>query len=333
MTGGHSLSIFVSTMPFGEFDSSPVEWLAATGWTVKVNDTGRKLKPSEVAEMARDCDGIVAGTENLDELVATSTRLKMISRVGIGLDSVPLMKCRERGIAVAYTPDAVTLAVAEFTIGSMISTCRYFVYDDRTLRAGQWKRTQGLRLGEAKIGIVGFGRIGSNVGRMLAPFRPKEVLVRDIQDKSAGIAALVASGVNARAAGFDEILETCDIVTLHVPLGRATRGLIGAAQLRRMRHGAYLINASRGGIVDEAALYDVLKSGHLAGAAVDVFETEPYTGPFCELENVQLTAHLGSCSVDCRARMECEATADLVRFFKGETMHNPVPDDEYENQG
>ena len=99
-----------------------------------------------------------------------------------------------------------------------------------------------------------------------------------------------------------------------------------------MRKGALLINASRGGIVDEQALYDVLKSGHLGGAAIDVFEREPYTGPLRELDNVLLTAHLGSCSVDCRANMEREATAEVLRFFRGEALKSPVPNDEYDNQ-
>jgi D-3-phosphoglycerate dehydrogenase len=333
MTGNVRRSIFVSTMPFGEHDPAPVEWLAETGWDVRVNDTGRKLKPEEVAEYARDCDGIVAGTEDLSPLLDRNTKLQVISRVGVGLDSVPLKRCRERGIAITYTPDAVTPAVAEFAVGAMLLVCRDIAGVDRKMRKHVWHRSQGLRLGAARIGIIGFGRIGSRVGRLLSGFEPAQVLISDRLGKHAEIAALAARGVRAQPAGNEQILEECDIVTLHVPIDHTTRGFIKEPQLRRMKKGAFLINTSRGGLVDEDALFRVLQDKHLAGAAVDVFEHEPYTGPLCTLENVLVTAHLGSCSVDCRADMEREATADLIRHFKGEPLRSPVPAVEYENQG
>jgi len=332
MVQADPLSIFVSTTPFGAHDPEPVAWLASTGWNVRVNNTGRKLSPSEVADMARDCDGIIAGTEDLNPLLDANHRLKVISRVGVGLDSVPLQRCRARNIAVSYTPSAVTAAVAEFTIGMMLSICRQIASVDRGLRAGRWRRAQGSRIGASRVGIVGFGRIGSAVGRLLVGFDPAEVLVRDILDKRAEIAELAACGLRLREAGFEEIMTECDIVTLHVPLKPSTRGMIGPRELRLMRRDAFLINAARGGIIDETALLDVLRVGHLGGAALDVFEGEPYVGPLRELDNVLLTAHMGSCSLDCRAQMERDATADMIRYFEKRPLENPVPDDEYDNQ-
>ncbi|MEI9991485.1 MAG: phosphoglycerate dehydrogenase [Rhizomicrobium sp.] len=331
MGNSRGISVFVSTTPFAEHDRTPTQWMNAAGWRVCVNDTRRKLTSQEVAERARDCEAIIAGTEDLNALLDANRRLKIIARVGVGLDSVPLERCRERNIAVAYTPDAVTPAVAEFAVGAMIAACRDIPGADRNMRGGGWRRTQGIRIGESRIGIVGFGRIGSTVGRLLAGFAPAALLVHDVLDKRADIAALPA-GAAARQASLNEILETCDIVSLHVPLRQSTRGLIGARELRRMRGGSYLINTARGGIVDEDALYDALRSGHLGGAAVDVFGREPYTGPLRELDRVVLTAHMGSCSIDCRSRMERDATAEIVRFFSGDALAYPVPDDEYANQ-
>ncbi len=333
MNNNKRWSVFVSTTPFGEHDRSPVDWLAETGWDVAINDTGRKLTPEEVAERAKHCDGIVAGTEDLSPLLDRNEGLQIIARVGIGLDSVPLRRCRERNIAVTYTPDAVTPAVGEFTVGAMLAVCRDMPGVDRKIRRGQWHRYQGLRLGTSKIGIIGFGRIGSYVGRLLVSFNPAAIMIWDVLGKHEEIAELAARGARAEAATMDRILAECDYVTLHVPLCRTTRGMIGEPELARMRKGTFLINASRGGVVDEDALYKALKANHIAGAAVDVFEREPYAGPLRELDNVLLTAHLGSCSIDCRAKMEREATAEVLRFFKGEPLKSPVPNDEYDNQG
>lgn len=325
--------LFVSTAPFGAIDATPRKELEAAGWEVRYNDRNRKLTPQEVAELAADCDGLVAGTEDLMPLLEANPRLKLIARVGIGLDSVPLDVCRRRGIAVTYTPDAVTLAVVELTLGLMVSASRLVCQVDRAIRDGRWIRPQGRRIGESTVGIVGFGRIGSRVSRALAGLSPRRILVADILDKGRDIAALAANtGLSIEQVPLARLLAESDVVSLHVPLTRLTRGMIDNEALERMRREAVLINTARGGVVDEAALLEVMKGGRLAAAAIDVFEQEPYVGPLRGLDNVILTAHLGSCSVDCRARMETEAVRDALRFFRGEPLASPVPDDEYENQ-
>ncbi|MCP4294858.1 MAG: hydroxyacid dehydrogenase [Proteobacteria bacterium] len=157
--------IFVSTAPFGEFDSTPLNLLNDTGWEYTVNPLDRKLTPQEVADYAEDVDGLIAGTEDIGIVLGKAKNLKIISRVGIGLDSVPLKVCKDRGITVSYTPDAVTMAVAEMTIGLMISASRHLMESDRHLRQRGWKRVQGKRIGESIIGLIGFGRVGKNVSR------------------------------------------------------------------------------------------------------------------------------------------------------------------------
>ena len=321
--------IFISTVPFGEIDSTPIRLLKETGWEYKINPLGRKLSPNEVAELALDYDGLIAGTEDLKPLIEKSNKLKIISRVGIGLDSVPLALCREKGITVAYTPDAVTMAVAELTVGIMISLTRHTLISDKSLRLGEWRRRQGKRIGMSIIGIIGLGRIGTNVVKLLAPFRPEGILVNDIKDKSKHIAEFRNGGLNIRQVEKKEIYRKSDIVSLHIPLSSQSRNLINAETLQHFKKETYLINLARGGIVNEIDLYKALITGQIGGAAIDCFEEEPYCGPLAELDNVLLTQHMGSCSFDCRARMEMEATQDLIRFFIGEPLKNEVPEEEY----
>lgn len=321
--------IFISTSPFGEVDRKPLSLLEETGWEFKVNPFQRKLSAEEVADMAEECNGLIAGTEDLNIVLEKAKKLQIISRVGIGLDSVPLDKCKERNIAVTYTPDAVTMAVAELTIGLMISLTRHVAFADRQIRQGEWRRRQGKRLGKSTIGIIGFGRVGTNVARLLLPFQPEGILINDILDKSDKLKSLKESGASICLAEKKEIYKRADIISLHVPLTPHTRDMINKKTLCQMKKDAFLFNLSRGGIVNEAHLFDALLHGTIAGAAVDCFQEEPYKGPLATLDNILLTQHMGSCSHDCRAAMEIEATKDLVRFFKGESLRNPVPDCEY----
>jgi D-3-phosphoglycerate dehydrogenase len=321
--------IFISAVPFGDPDPKPIELLKATGWDFTINPLGRKLTPSEVAEFASDCDGLIAGTEDLMPLIQRTRQLKIISRLGIGLDSVPLAECQKRVIRVTYTPDAVTMAVAELTLGIMIDLTRQVSIADREVRGGEWKRKQGKRIGRSVIGIIGFGRIGTTVAKLLVPFQPEEVLVNDIKEKTKEIAAIRGLGLNIRHAEKQEIFRVADIVSLHVPLWSQTRNLINVDTLALFEKDAFLINLARGGIVNERDLYGVLQRNRIAGAALDCFEEEPYTGPLTQLDNVLLTQHMGSCLFDCYGRMEIEATHDLIRFFQVERLENEVPEEEF----
>lgn len=320
--------IFVSTAPFGEVDPKPIHLLKDTGWDFELNPYDRKLSPEEVGKLAADCDGLIAGTEDIDIVLKTATKLKIVSRVGIGLDSVPLKKCKELGIAVTYTPDAVTMAVAELTLGTMISLTRHVCYADRQIRQGNWKRKQGKRIGKSIIGIIGFGRVGTSVADLLAPFRPEQILVNDIIDKDDEIKQFQEKGLNIKLCEKTEIYQTADIISLHVPLTSMTNNMIDKNTLSTFKPDAHLLNLSRGGIVNEEDLFHVLSSKLIGGAALDCFTQEPYQGNLKDLDNVLLTQHMGSCSFDCRAAMELEATKDIIRFFKGEKLHNPVQEDE-----
>jgi D-3-phosphoglycerate dehydrogenase len=300
---------------------------------VILNPTKRKLTSEEVAEYAKDVDAIIAGTEDLTPLIQKNPGLKIISRVGIGLDSVPLQLCRDKNITVAYTPDAVTMAVVELTIGLMVSLTRKVHLANFELRRGGWSRFTGKRLGESVIGLIGLGRVGSNVLRILKEFKPKEILVNDLKDKTKEIQEIIQNtDLKVRQVTKEEIYKHADIVSLHVPLTNLTRNMIGKTELNLMNKSTFLINTARGGIINESDLYDAIKSELIAGAAVDVFEKEPYKGNLTELENIILTEHMGSCSYDCRYLMEFGAAAEIKRFFNGEALLNPVPKEEFDNQ-
>ncbi|XDD45087.1 phosphoglycerate dehydrogenase [Leptospira sp. WS39.C2] len=333
-------NVFVSTFPFCRSDKVAIEHLLKNGHNVNVNPLGRKMKPNEVLEHANDFDALIAGTEDLTPLVENTSQLKLISRVGVGLDSVPLDLCIKKSIAVAYTPDAVSPAVSELTIGLMVDLMRQVSFADREIRKGQWTRPYGNRIGNTNIGILGFGRIGKRVASHLLGFLPKEILVCDVLDKTTEIEAIqnlsqelftlnAKLGKNwnqtiIRQVGLDDLVENSDILTIHVPLLENTKNLINFDLMQKMKPTSFLINTARGGIVNEEDLFEILKSKKISGAALDVFEEEPYFGSLKDFENVILTQHMGSCSNDCRADMEREAAEEVVRFFKGEPLLSKV---------
>jgi D-3-phosphoglycerate dehydrogenase len=322
-------SVFVSTAPFGESDPRPLEMLRATGVEFRTNPLGHRLSNDDLCELIGDASVLIAGTEPINEKVfSRAPQLRLIVRVGIGLDSVDLAAARRRGIEVAYTPDAPGLAVAELTVGLMLDLLRGISGADRALRAGKWKRHTGSRIATSCVGVVGVGRIGTKVIRHLtSAFPGVQILANDIQPVTG-----FEDMPEVRWVEKDELLRESDIVTLHLPFTPATRNLLSQDTLALMRKGSFLINTSRGGIVNENDLAAALRAGTIAGAALDVFEHEPYSGPLLDAERCVLTCHMGSMTHDCRARMEIEATEDACRFLRGETLLRPVPEMEYENQ-
>jgi len=318
----------ITTVPFAERYRLPLELLEAAGIEYTINPLGRKLVEAELVEMSADVDVLIAGTEPITERVLSAAkRLKLISRVGIGLDSVDLLGAQRRGISVAYTPDAPAPAVAELTVGLMLSLLRFIHVANLQMHGGKWCRHFGRRIAEVTLGVIGTGRIGTRVLRRIAAFGTPRVLANDLIPDPKLVPELKLEWV-----GKEEIYRHADLISLHVPLTVQTRNMIRRQELLAMKADALLINTSRGGIVNEHDLAEVMASGHLAGAAIDVFEHEPYRGPLADIERCLLTCHMGSMSVDCRTRMEIEATEEAVRFVRGEPLQKPVPAAEYDVQ-
>lgn len=318
----------ITTIPFGERDATPLQLLQAAGIDFTVNPLGRKVTERELAELIVDFDILIAGTEPVTEYVmAQAFKLKLISRVGVGLESVDLLAAQRRGIQVCYTPDAPAPAVAEFTISLMLAVLRQVPMANAQMQRGIWQRHFGRRLAACTVGIIGAGRIGGRVVQHLQGFGPPRIMVNDIAPEPT-----LGNRYPLQWASKEEIYREADIITLHLPLTAVTRNLICKGQLLTMKPDAILINTARGGIINEQDLEAVMRVGHLSGAAIDVFEREPYSGELVGVERCLLTAHMGSMSVDCRTRMEIEATQEAVRFVSGQPLLSPVPPEEYEVQ-
>ena len=320
--------VFISTVTFAEIDETPMRLLKSGSVEWVINPMGRKLVEEELADLIGESEVLIAGTETISEKVMARARcLKLIARVGIGLDGVDLAAAKRRGIRVAYTPDAPAKAVADLTLGHMLALLRHTHVCNTGLHGGHWKRFTGRRLGEVTVGLIGMGRIGTGVLARLQGFGCTRVLVNDIRPNRN-----LETAFRFEWTDLEQICREADVISVHVPLTRLTRNLIGGPELKLMKPDALLVNTARGGIINENALYEAMKSGHLGGAAIDVFEREPYDGPLREIERCILTAHMGSMSVDCRARMEIEATQEAIRCLSGRPLENEVPEQEYENQ-
>ena len=298
--------IFISTSTFGEFDQTPLQELKKKKYEVVLNDHRRKLSEEEVVRLAKGAIGLIAGTENLtsEVLQRLAPTLKVISRCGVGMDNVNQKKAEELNIKVLSTKRAPTRAVAELTVGLIFDVVRRISEMDRDIRNGRFEKKMGSILRGKNLGIIGYGEIGKEVREICRG------LVADIKFYDP---ALKNQQFKEDYLELDQLLKESDIISLHVPYTKETHHMIGADQLKLMKSESYLINTSRGGIVDEMALYRALKDKKIAGAALDVFEEEPYAGPFKELDNCILTPHIGSYAKEARIQMETEAVQNLIK--------------------
>jgi D-3-phosphoglycerate dehydrogenase len=321
-------SALITTVPFGDKNRLPLEMLENAGIRYLINPHNTKLNEAQLAELVADFDVIIAGTEKIsDQVMSRASRLKLISRVGVGLDGVDLQAARKRGIRVSYTPEAPAPAVAELTLGLMLGLLRSVHVSNMQMHQGKWQRIFGRRLPESTIGVIGVGRIGARVLRRTRGFGTPRILVNDIAPNPE-----LGREFKLEWVTKEQIYAEADIITLHLPLTRLTKNMIRREQLLSMKADALIINTARGGIINENDLYEVMNSGHLGGAAIDVFEHEPYKGPLSQIDRCILTSHMGSMSVDCRTRMEIEATDEAVRFLTGKPLTSEVPEVEYDVQ-
>ncbi len=318
----------ITTVPFVDKNRLPLELLENAGIEYLINPLNRKLTEDQLADMVTDFDVIIAGTEPItDKVMARASKLKFISRVGVGLDNIDLIAAQRRGIKVSYTPEAPAPAVAELTLGIMLMLLRSVHVSNSQMHRGEWQRIFGKRLAEVTIGIIGVGRIGTRVLRRTKGFGTPQILVNDIMPDYELNREFKLEWVTK-----EQVYKEADIISLHLPLTQLTKNMIRREHLLSMKPDAIIINTSRGGIINEQDLYDVMKAGHLSGAAIDVFEQEPYAGNLAQIDRCLLTAHMGSMSVDCRTRMEIEATEEVVRFLTGSALEGEVPQLEYDVQ-
>jgi len=322
------LKVLITSVPFGEIDNLPIEILKSAGADFTINPLNKKLTEDELMDLIGEYQIVIAGTEPYSKKVLKkASKLKMIARLGIGLDGVDLNEAKKRGIKVSYTPDAPAPSIAELTIGFIITLLRSAHQSNIEMHKGKWQRHLGRTIDETSIGFIGIGRIGAKVIGMLKAFGNPKLLVNDISPNYE-----LTKTYNLEWVDKEQIYREADLISLHVPLTSETQNMISRKQLLMMKSDASLINTCRGGIINEDDLYDVMKSGHLNGAAIDVFKNEPYSGKLLELDKCLLTPHMGSMSSKCRSLMEIESTKEAVRFIKGEPLKGEVPEIEYDIQ-
>lgn len=298
----------ISPSSFGESSAQPINILKEAGFEVVLNPYKRRMTPEEVLVLAKDCIGIIAGVENLDgNALSRLKNLRVISRVGVGLENIDLKAADELGIIIKNTPEAPVQAVAELTVGLILNLLRHISLQDRLMHAKKWEKKMGCLLSGKTIGIIGIGRIGKKVAELLKGMAAK-IVAYDLKPDRDWI-----TRHHIEVMPLDDLLSVSDVITIHVS---SRNILLGDKELKMFKKGAYLVNVSRGEVVEENALYNALKSGWLSGAAIDVFSDEPYSGPLAELDNVILTPHIGSYALESRIKMECEAVGNLLAALK-----------------
>ncbi|MHB1168454.1 MAG: phosphoglycerate dehydrogenase [Longimicrobiales bacterium] len=282
------------------------------------------LKGEDLARAIEPCDAVIvrSSTRITRESLAYANRLRVIGRAGVGVDNIDVAAATERGVAVLNAPSGNTLSAAELSFALLLSLARRIPAADRSMRAGEWDRKSfaGFELHGKTLGLIGAGRIGGEVARRARAFG-MHVIVSDPY-----LSAERALELDVERVSFDDVIEQADVISLHVPLTDATNGLIGARELARMKRTAVIVNAARGEVIQEDELANALRSGAIAGAALDVFAEEPLPAnhPLRQLPNVVLTPHLGAQTAEAQHSVAIEISEGVRRALIDSDMTSAV---------
>jgi D-3-phosphoglycerate dehydrogenase len=283
----------------------------------------------ELLDRIGDYDAIIvrSRTRVTADIIEKGQALKAIGRAGVGVDNIDVEAATARKIPVVFSPRGSTISVAELAIGHMISLARNLVFSDHSTRSGKWekKKFMGTELQDKVLGLVGAGRIGAEVAKRAKAFGMSALAFDPYLSEE------IAEQIGVKLVDLPTLLSEADFVSVHAVLTPDTRGLIGRNELEAMKETAYLVNCARGGIVDEAALEDALKNGSIAGAALDVFESEPpVDSPLLRLENLHLTPHLGASTREAQVRAGTMVAEQVLKVLDGERPTQMVNKDIYD---
>ncbi len=281
-------------------------------------DVATGLAPEALRERIGEYDALVVRSETkvTADVLDAATRLRVVGRAGVGVDNIDLEAATRHGILVLNAPTGNTIAAAEHAVAMMMALVRNIPVADQSLHAGRWERSKfmGMELRDKTLGVLGLGKIGFEVARTASSGLQMRVIAHDPL-----VTAERATQAGAELVEFETLLAESDVLTVHVPLTDATRGVIGAAELGRMRAGARLINVARGGIIDEQALADAIRGGHIAGAAIDVFTSEPPAAdnPLLAVPQIVLTPHLGASTREAQVNVAYDVADQIVEYLQG----------------
>ncbi len=300
--------ILITTPTFGKYSKAAFELLREGGLEIVRTPPGGMAKESDVLACLDDeTVAIITGLEPITSAVIHSARsLKVIAKHGIGVDNIDLKTARERGVRVVNAPGLNSDAVADLAVGFMFALARKLTEANARLRAGEWPRVMGSSVWGATAGIIGLGMIGKAVARRTRGLNMTTLAYDPYFDEQ------FAAANQVRKAALDELLSSADFITIHIPYSEETRNLIGKEQLAKMKPAVFLVNTARGGIVDEAALFEALAGNKIAGAALDVFAQEPPAGsPLLTLPNIITTPHMGAYTEEA-LKLTSEFSARMV---------------------
>ena len=292
------MKILISTSTFGETDNSPIRLLQNEGFAVQLNPHKRRLTPDESIRLLVGVDGLIAGVEDLSRKVLEKTRLRAICRCGTGMDNVDTDAANDLGIKVSNTPNAPVQSVAELVVGGMISCMRNTCQMNDALHQGEWKKIVGYQLRGKNLLLVGYGRIGRAVEDLLTPF---------------GVKFFISDPTIDETNSVWKNLNLMDIISLHA---NTKDCLLDKEAFNNMKDGVFICNSARGSLIDEEALILSLESGKVAGAWIDVFREEPYSGKLQSFPNVVLTPHVGSYTRECRVDMETQSAVSIMNMLR-----------------
>jgi D-3-phosphoglycerate dehydrogenase len=303
-----------------DLSKAAVEILSQAGFTVDVR-TG--LPAAQLAEIIGAYHGLAvrSATKVTADLLSHASNLKIVGRAGVGVDNIDVKAATERKVQVINTPSGNAIAAAELAIAYLFALARKIPQATASMKKGEWekKKFMGVEITGKTLGVIGLGSIGQRVAERALGLKMRVLA----HDPVWPVGAAAPTGVDL--ASFDDVIGRADFVTLHLPFLPSTQNLFSTATFAKMKKGAYFINCARGGIVDETALYEALKSGHLGGAAIDVFEKEPCGPlPLFELDNVLASPHVGASTKEAQDKVAVELAEVFVDYFKGGKVRNAV---------
>jgi len=314
------MKILITPRSFASTSKKTLEMFRKKGYEIIKNETSRPLNNREMSVKIKDVDGIIIGIDDLNaQIIKQARNLKIISKYGVGVDNIDIKAATAQGIVVTNTPKANIDAVADLTFALMLALARRIPEANRETKAGNWKKFIGTSVWRKKLGVIGLGKIGKQVVKRARGFE-MEILCYDIiQDEE------FARQFSIRYVDLETLLKESDYITIHAPLNTATRDMIGYEELEMINENAFLINTSRGGIIDEKALYNTLKNNKIKGAALDSYKEEPpENSPLAELENIIMTSHNGAYTKEAINNMGIQATQNLIDVLEGREPENIV---------
>ena len=305
--------VVITARSFGKADDKAYECLQRAGcvW-VKLEEEGSALHERLKHEIV-DADALIAGLEDIgEELINSAKKLKVISRYGVGYDKVDIEAAKKKGIQVTITPGANGDSVADLAVALMLDLARNVTVMDGSIKSKDQKRPQGIEMFEKTLGVIGAGRIGQGVAGRCRGFNMK-ILAYDVFQNEEFIRETGAEYVD-----LERLLKESDFITIHSPLTEETRNMIAAPQFKLMKKDAVIVNTARGGVIDEAALYDALKSGEIRGAGLDATVDEPpYNSPLMSCENCIFTPHAGAATREASSKMSLMAAENVAEVLEG----------------